>query len=116
MTHRCFPGEPYPLGATVLEEGVNFSLFTQNAQSVELLLFRRFDDHEPEQVVKLHPVRNRTFHYWHVFVEGIAPGQIYGYRVGGPWAPEQGHRFNRRKLLLDPYSHGVVYGKNWSRP
>ena len=115
MSYTTNPGEPYPLGATVQKGGVNFSLFSQNATSVELLLFHRFDDLEPFQVIKYHRHLNRTFHYWHLFVEGAAEGLIYAYRLDGPFDPAQGHRFNRRKLLVDPYSRGIVYGKNWSR-
>jgi isoamylase len=109
------PGEPYPLGATVVAGGTNFSLFSQHATGVELLLFRRFDDAGPLEVVRLHPHRNKTFHYWHVFVEGVGGGQIYAYRVDGPDDPAHGHRFNARKVLIDPYAKGVVYGRNWSR-
>jgi len=98
-----------------MDGGVNFSIFSRNATAVELLLFRRYDDPEPLQTINLHPHTNRTFHYWHVFVEGAEESQIYAYRIDGPFDPEQGHRFNRRKVLIDPYSRGVVYGKNWSR-
>ena len=115
MPNAVSEGEPYPLGATVMPGGVNFSLFSQHASSVELLLFHRFDDDQPSQTIRLHPHLNRTFHYWHVFVEGIVEGQIYAYRVDGIWDPPQGLRFNREKVLIDPYSKGVVYGKNWSR-
>lgn len=115
MSYATSPGEPYPLGATVSEKGVNFSIFSQSATSVELLLFRRFDDETPLQVVRFHRHLNRTFHYWHVFVEGASEGQIYAYRVDGPHDPQHGQRFNREKVLIDPYSRGVVYGKNWSR-
>ncbi|MBI4636519.1 MAG: glycogen debranching protein GlgX [Candidatus Rokubacteria bacterium] len=114
-TFRTSTGEPYPLGATVAPGGVNFSLFSQHATAVELLLFHRFDDPEPFQIVRIHPHLNKTFHYWHVLVEGIGGGQIYAYRVDGPDAPAQGDRFNARKVLIDPYSRGVVYGRNWSR-
>jgi len=109
------PGDPYPLGAVVVRGGVNFSLFSQRATAVELLLFHRFDDREPCQVIRLHPHRNRTFHYWHVFVEGIGGGQVYAYRVDGPNDHAPGDRFNGKKVLIDPYSRGVVYGRNWSR-
>src|SRR5262245_27224542 len=102
------PGEPYPLGATVVPGGENFSLFSQRATAVELLLFHRFDDVAPYEVIELHPHLNKTFHYWHVLVEGLGGGQVYGYRVDGPWAPEQGHRFDRSKVLVDPYAKGVV--------
>ncbi len=98
-----------------MEDGVNFSVFSRTANSVELLLFRQYDDPEPFQIIRLHPYLNKTFHYWHVFVEGASQSQIYAYRVDGPFEPARGHRFNRNKVLLDPYSRGVVYGKNWSR-
>jgi isoamylase len=87
-------GEPYPLGATVLPAGVNFSIFTSNATSVELLLFERYDDEVPLQIIDLHPIKNRTFHYWHVFVEGIGEGQLYAYQIDGPFDPAAGYRFN----------------------
>jgi isoamylase len=109
------PGEPWPLGATVAPGGVNFSVFSQRATAVDLLLFRRFDDAQPAQTVHLHPRRNKTFHYWHVFVEGAGAGLVYAFRVDGPDDPAHGHRFNPRKVLIDPYSKGVVYGRNWSR-
>ncbi len=112
---NTLPGEPYPLGASPVKGGVNFSLFSQHATSVDLLLFHLFSDLEPFQVIHFHPVLNKTFHYWHVFVEGIGHGQIYGYRVDGPYDPGRGLRFNHNKGLIDPYSRGVVYGRNWSR-
>lgn len=109
------PGSPYPLGATVQQDGVNFSLFTKNSTSVELLLFDRFDDPIPRYVMKLDPLKNRTFYYWHTLVKGVGPGQIYSYRVDGPYIPERGYRFHPDKVLLDPYAKEVVYGNNWSR-
>ncbi|NLG50212.1 MAG: glycogen debranching protein GlgX [Chloroflexi bacterium] len=112
---KITPGRPYPLGATVEDGGVNFSLFSANATGVELLLFDRYDQPEPTQIIPLDPRRNKTFHYWHVFVRGIGDGQVYGYRVRGPYEPEQGFRFNGKKVLLDPYAAVVAYGKNWSR-
>jgi isoamylase len=108
-------GEPYPLGATVLRDGVNFSLFSQHATSVQLLLFQNFFDPAPLQVITLHPVLNKTFHYWHVFVEGVRHGQLYAYRLDGPNDFAEGFRYNQNKVLIDPYSHGVVYGRNWRR-
>lgn len=101
-------GEPHPLGATLRDGGVNFSLFSRSATAVELLLFERVDDEAP-QVVRLEPRRHRTFDYWHVFVQGIRKGQLYGYRVHGPFAPAEGHRFDADKVLLDPYARGIVY-------
>ena len=98
-----------------MEGGVNFSLFSQRAVSVDLLLFEDFDDPEPYQIVTFHPFHNKTFFYWHIFVEEMFAGQLYAFRVDGPFDPFEGHRFNRNKILVEPYSKGVVYGGNWSR-
>src|SRR5512147_840746 len=87
-------GISYPLGATVLRGGVNFSVFSKNAEFVELLLYHGAEDAAPSRTVRLDPGRNRTYHYWHVFVPDIGPGQIYAYRVHGPHEPEQGMRFD----------------------
>ena len=108
-------GRSYPMGATVIEGGVNFSLFSRTATGVELLLFDREDDASPSRVIPIDPVTNRTYHYWHVFVPGVPPGQIYGYRVEGPSAPERGLRFDPAKVLLDPYGRGAVVPKNYDR-
>jgi len=113
--HRTSVAEPLPLGATLVDGGVNFSVFAQHATLVELLLFDRFDDARPRQVISLHPRLHRTFNYWHVFVDGVGPGQVYAYRAHGPWDPAHGHRYNPRKVLLDPYARAIVYGDNWSR-
>src|SRR5262249_48368503 len=82
-----------PLGAAVVDGGVNFSLFSRTATGVELVFFDREDDAAPSRVVTLDPAANRTYHYWHAFEEGVLPGQLYGYRVAGPPAPERGLRF-----------------------
>jgi len=111
---RTLPGLPYPLGATVQPNGVNFALFSKNATTVELLLFDAYDDPAPAVVIPLDPRRNRTFYYWHILVQGIGPGQIYAYRVNGPYDPQQGLRFHPNKVLLDPYAREIVYGDNWS--
>src|SRR5207253_6693181 len=108
-------GRSSPLGVTVLDGGVNFSLFSRTATGVELVFFERQDDTKPSRVVRLDPADNRTYHYWHVFVPGVRPGQIYGYRVGGPSDPIPGMRFDADKLLLDPYGRAVVVPKNYSR-
>lgn len=102
-------GEPHPLGATVTDQGVNFSLFSRSADAVELLLFNRNDDEEPRQVIRLDSRHHKTFNYWHVLVRGAGEGLIYAYRVYGPDEPEYGHRFNPKKVLIDPYAKGVVY-------
>ena len=103
------------MGATVIEGGVNFSLFSRTATGVELLLFDREDDASPSRVIPIDPATNRTYHYWHVFVPGVSPGQIYGYRVEGPSAPDRGLRFDPAKVLLDPYGRGAVVPKNYDR-
>ncbi|MCA9705821.1 MAG: glycogen debranching protein GlgX [Myxococcales bacterium] len=106
---RTSAGRHHPLGATVGEGGVNFSLYSRTATAVELLIFDRFGDPEPRQTIYLDSRHHRTYGYWHVFVHGVGEGTIYGYRVHGPWAPHLGHRFNANKLLLDPYARGIVY-------
>jgi glycogen operon protein len=108
-------GRSSPLGATVSSGGVNFSVYSRSATGLELLLFDREDDVRPGRVIPVDPVTNRTYHYWHVFVEGIQPGQLYGYRVDGPFEPAIGMRFDPTKALLDPYARGVVVPKNYSR-
>jgi glycogen operon protein len=90
-------------------------LFSRNAAGVELLFFDRDTDAKPARVIRVDPVTNRTYHYWHVFVPGVRPGQIYGYRVEGRQAPERGLRFDPAKVLLDPYGRGVVVPKNYDR-
>jgi glycogen operon protein len=109
-TGRCSP-----LGATVVAGGVNFSVFSRNASGVELLFFDREDDAQPARVITIDPAANRTYHYWHVFVPGVRPGQLYAYRVQGPSDPANGLRFDPAKVLLDPYGRGVVVPKNYSR-
>src|SRR5258708_6424034 len=108
-------GESYPLGATISLDGANFSVFSRGASAVELLLFDREDDIRPSRVIPIDPATNRTYHYWHVFVSGVRQGQIYGYRVHGPWDPTNGMRFDPTKVLLDPYGRGVAVPKNYSR-
>ncbi len=107
------PGRSSPLGATPVDGGVNFSLYSRCAAGVELVLFDREDGATPARVIRLDPATDRTYHYWHVFVPGVAPGQLYGYRVLGP--PGNGLRFDPAKVLLDPYGRGVVVPKNYSR-
>ncbi len=100
-------GTAHPPGAIVEPDGVNFSVFSESATSIELLLFDEHDDLQPVQVVKLDPLHNRTFHFWHVKVLGLTPGAHYAYRVDGAWDPSgRGHRFNRHKVLIDPYALG----------
>lgn len=108
------PGKPYPLGATVDEAGVNFSVFSQHATSVELLIFDKCDDPEPLQIIKLDASNHHTYHFWHCFLEELKAGYFYAYRVEGPWDPASGQRFNAKKVLIDPYAKGIDYSL-WKR-
>jgi len=98
-------GSPHPLGAVPSPSGVNFSLFSSNATSVELLLFAAHDSPKPFQTIRFDPYLNKTFHIWHTFVRGLKPVVHYAYRVGGP-VDSPGARFNRNKVLIDPYARG----------
>jgi glycogen operon protein len=115
MTVAATTGQSFPLGATLSDGGANFSLFSRSATGVELLFFDREDDVKPARVVRLDPATNRTYHYWHVFVPGVRPGRIYGYRVEGPSATANGLRFDRTQVLLDPYGRGVVVPRHYTR-
>ena len=95
-------GQPQPLGATVDDGGVNFALFSEEATGVELLLFDGHDDVHPVATIPFDPIRNRSFHFWHMYVRGLAAGYHYAYRVHGPFG--DGHRFDSEKVLLDPYA------------
>src|SRR4051794_29230108 len=108
-------GRSSPLGATIVDGGVNFSLFSRSAAGVELVLFDREDDATPSRVVPIDPGTNRTYHYWHAFVPGVRPGQLYGYRAWGPSLHAGGLRFDPAKVLLDPYGRGVVVPKGYGR-
>ena len=108
-------GNSFPLGASVLPGGVNFSAFSKHATEIDLLLFNTVDDALPASVITLDPLTNHTYHYWHVFVPGLRPGQIYGYRVRGPFDPERGLRFDAQKVLLDPYGRAVVVPESYTR-
>jgi isoamylase len=101
VSRTVWPGAPFPLGPSWDGSGTNFSLFSENAQRVELCLF---DDQDREERID---VRQQTAHNWHVYLPGVGPGQRYGYRVDGAWEPEQGHRFNPAKLLIDPYAKSI---------
>ncbi len=107
---RISRGDPNPLGATWDGRGVNFSLFSANAEKVELCLFDREGRREVERIT----IPERTEDIWHVYCHDLSPGQLYGYRVHGPYAPEQGHRFNHHKLLIDPYAKRLTGRLTWS--
>jgi isoamylase len=99
-------GSPHPLGATIQQNGVNFSLYSGSATGVELLLFDKHDSPQPLQTIPLIPSKNKTFHFWHVFVKNLKAGTHYAFRVSGPSEPETGLRYNRNKVLIDPYARG----------
>src|SRR6478672_9718183 len=102
-----WPGSAFPLGPMWDGTGVNFSLFSEHASHVELCLY---DEHGAEKRI---PMTERTAYNWHCYLPDIAPGQRYGYRVHGPYEPEQGHRFNPAKLLIDPYAKAVEGAIDW---
>lgn len=100
-------GKAHPLGARPDAHGVNFSIFSDAAWGVELLLFEAHDSPQPMQTIRLDTVKNKTFHFWHVYVEGLKPGAHYAYRVDGPHDVHgRGDRYNRNKVLVDPYAFG----------
>jgi isoamylase len=113
MSHSKM-GRAAPLGATVSDDGVNFSLFTRTATGVELLFFNNEDDAKPSRTLRLDPVTNRSYHYWHCFVPGVKSGQLYAYRVHGPNEPARGLRFEPTKVLIDPYGRGLVTPKGYT--
>ena len=108
-------GRSFPLGASFAPGGVNFSVFSRSASAVDLLLFDRDDDSRPARVIPIDSAANRTYHYWHVFVPGVEPGQLYGYRVHGPFDPASGLRFDSGKVLLDPYGLAVAVPDAYDR-
>jgi len=104
---RMLTGTPHPPGATVGKGGVNFSLFSANASSVTLRLFAWHDDTAPLASFTLDGENHRTFHFWHCFIEGAAPGMFYVFHVDGPASTADGHRFDPSKALIDPYGKGI---------
>ena len=112
---RVTDGQSHPVGATVRDGGVNFCLYAKDATHVELLLFQNAAASQPAQVVALDPVRNRSYDYWHVFVDGVGEGQLYGFRVAGPDDLANGYRFDPQKLLIDPYALAVANTERYDR-
>jgi glycogen operon protein len=104
----CQPGKSFPLGASLVPGGANFSLFAKHATGVQLLLFDEANSPNASRIIDLDPRTNRSYHYWHLFVPGITAGRPYGYRVTGPFAPERGLRFDTNKVLLDPYGKCIA--------
>ncbi|MGD9849922.1 MAG: glycogen debranching protein GlgX [Nitrospirales bacterium] len=108
---RLRPGRPYPLGATWDGEGVNFALFSENATAVELCLFDQVHDDRESHRIRLDECTDQV---WHVYLPEVRPGQLYGYRVHGPYDPSAGHRFNHHKVLIDPYAKALTGIVKWS--
>jgi glycogen operon protein len=106
-------GAPLPLGTYARGEGVNFAFFSRHATRVRLELFDHPEDATAARVIDLDPARNRTGDIWHVWVKGIGPGQLYAYRVDGPYEPSEGHRFNFNRLLLDPFASAISPLPDW---
>ncbi len=107
---KVWPGQPYPLGATWDGAGVNFALFSEHATAVELCLF---DAEDPTREAERVLLTERTDLVWHAYLPEARPGQLYGYRVHGPYEPQAGHRFNPRKLLIDPYTKALASTVAW---
>ena len=107
---RLLPGTPYPLGATWDGKGVNFALFSEHATKVELCLFDAPADRVERVCV---PLTERTDQIWHGYLPDVGPGQLYGYRVYGPWSPAEGHRFNPAKVVLDPWTRAIGRPMAW---
>ena len=112
MPRSILPGKPYPQGATWDGTGVNFSLYSEKATGVELCLFETVDARSSETI----QMRESTGYVWHCYIPGVKLGQLYGYRVHGPYEPEKGDRFNPAKLLIDPYARAVAGHLNWDAP
>jgi isoamylase len=110
LSNRPLAGAPYPLGATVAPEGTNFAVFAGNATQVELCLFDASGRHELQRLA----LPECTDGIWHGCVPSVSAGQLYGYRVYGPYEPERGHRYNANKLLLDPYARALSGSLRWS--
>ena len=110
MQVTVYPGHPFPLGATWDGNGVNFALYADNATKVELCLFS--SKHSKRESAKI-DMQERTHQIWHVYLPNIKPGQLYGYRVHGPYEPQNGHRFNHHKLLIDPYARAIAGTIEW---
>jgi isoamylase len=113
MPRRILPGKPYPLGASWDGNGTNFSIYSEHAVRVELCLF---DPDDPAREVARYVLPEQTALVWHGYVRGVGPGQLYGYRVYGPYEPERGDRFNPAKLLVDPYAKVLAGEVNWDAP
>jgi len=112
MPRTILPGRPFPQGATWDGTGTNFAIYSESAERVELCLFDQANAPETEHI-ELH---EQTAFVWHCFLPSVHPGQIYAYRIHGPYAPERGLRFNAHKLLIDPYAKALTGKVDWSAP
>src|SRR5579884_872967 len=112
MAKTILPGRPYPQGATWDGSGVNFAIYSERAERVQLCLFNDLNSAECETI----DFREQTAHVWHAYIPTVRPGQLYGYRVHGPYDPQQGLRFNAAKLLIDPYATGIAGKVDWTQP
>ncbi len=113
MARKLLPGRPFPLGAHWDGQGVNFALFSQNATRVDLCLFNSEAGRGETERIRLPEV---TAHVWHGYLPDVQPGQLYGYRVYGPYEPQHGLRFNEHKLVIDPYARAVAGKVDWTQP
>ncbi|HUR66656.1 MAG TPA: hypothetical protein VMZ03_09935, partial [Chitinophagaceae bacterium] len=111
MKYNVYPGEPFPLGATWDSEGVNFAVFAENADGMELCLFDNPDSKNEEQRIRIKEV---SHHVWHAYIPGLNPGQLYGYRAHGIYDPLKGYRYNPNKLLIDPYAKAISQPVVWN--
>ena len=111
--HGFPPDYSPPFGATILEQGVHFTLFSRHATSVDILLFDTADQDVPSRRIALDPENHKSGNCWHIFIKGIREGQLYLYQVNGPYAPMRGHRFNQRMFLLDPYAKALTGHIPW---
>ena len=109
--HEIWPGKPYPLGATFDGKGVNFAIFSENATAAHLCLFNSAKEEQEYACIQM---KEQTDHVWHVYIPGLKPGQLYGYRIDGPYEPHEGMRFNPHKLLIDPYAKAINGRIEWS--
>jgi glycogen operon protein len=112
MSRKTLPGSPYPQGAIWDGTGVNFAIYSENATGVKLCLFDDLGQPEKECI----ELRECTGYVWHCYIPGLSIGQLYGYRVEGPYEPEKGLRFNPAKLLIDPYARAITGEVNWDFP
>jgi glycogen operon protein len=114
LTLHALPGTPLPFGAHHSNEGVNFSVFSRHAIGMTLLLFATARATEAEHAIVMDPLRNKTGDIWHVALMGLPSGVLYAWQVSGPYAPEQGHRFNPHAIVLDPYAKALVGTDCWN--